>query len=357
MARCAIAPYPCADEGAREAFARRGFLVLRALTAANAWADCFAGPDVHPARVQARARRCLDRLCDMLSWACHMTKFRASSSRGGASATNATDAAALHRDVRTFGEVVPPLFTLVIYGYCARLRVAPGTHARLRIPWHRALALGTELVECAPGDAVLFHASLLHSGVFADNAGDRRVVQCFDIFPDARAAAEWCPRLLHVTAARSGEARSDGISRLVRRPAAGPLLTALFALHAAGGYGRVRLPPGSGIISGEADRSRVAREEYWRWGPANRYTLDPTSPWGRVDALPDWNCLVRAQVYGARAVGRNLAAPLTALGAALIVVLVGVIIAVRRLAAPAPRERILLGKNHSQAARRLDWAA
>ena len=240
----------------------KGFCVFRQLTDVKDWENSFACPRVHHGRILTRIKYCIKELNYQLDWDAVVTKFRASASCDDTS-SNATDAAALHRDVAIYGALeAPPVYTLIIYLDDAKVKVVPGSHDRLKMSNWDAYNISALTLKMSPGDAILIHASLLHAGIFVSNkATPRRVVQCFDVFPNARVAAEWSPRTIHLWCPNKPINNRIGqfISRFVSNP--GVLSRGIIRLHvmrAATGYSinQNRLPKNISIISTEGFRTR-----------------------------------------------------------------------------------------------------
>lgn len=78
-----------------------------------------------------------------------------------------------------YGENMPPIYTLVIYLDKSRMEVVPGSHRKTRMNSLQILTLKPVTNEMNAGDAILFHASLLHAGIFVHHTGERRVIGDF----------------------------------------------------------------------------------------------------------------------------------------------------------------------------------
>lgn len=193
--------------------------------------------------------------------------------------SNATDAAAFHRDVKA---LVPdhPIHTLVMYLDDAALEVVPGTHQNTDIGTLDYACAPSERIDFRPGDAVLFHASLMHRGVFVGAGTPRRVVQFFDVVPTPRQAQYWFPRILHLW--NEGSA-TKGImaARLSKVPGMSRTVHFLQELADARAV-NLDLPPGVTIVSNESWRNRLppSSEYDGQYHPGNLYVgnMAPLAP-------------------------------------------------------------------------------
>ena len=293
----------CRDPDVRKSLDERGFCVLRGLTDAAEWDDAFACPLVHHGRLLQHVRECTQVLDEMLGWQTAITKLRASASCERKT-SNATDAAALHRDIACYDDNAvtspPPIFTLVIYLNDTTMNVAPGTHKRLRFrPWE-TLRIRPQTQHVKAGDAVLFFATLLHAGSFTDDAQtERRVVQCFEIFPLPSLARTWSPKTVHVWCA--DDEKQDRFSAwlsaaMSRTGLAARIMSQLHLSKAACGYriDRAVLPSDVSIVSGESWRKRLTVWDEFVYG--NVYA--PVGDAEMRDATLLENQRLRAQFYG-----------------------------------------------------------
>lgn len=287
------------DADINQRLERDGYFVFRGFTQSADWDDAFACPQIHHGRIWEHILRSMETLGDRLEWDPVVSKFRASASCER-KLSNATDAAQLHRDLACYrGMTSPPeIFTLVIYLNDTTMNVVPGSHATLKIPILKALSLRPKEITVNAGDAVLFWASLLHAGSFtADTSVERRVVQCFDIFPNREYLEKWNPRMLHLWCPDTKE--NELISQVASTIATAPLLqhiaSAKHAVFTAGGYPiRERtLPPGVYILSGESYRKRIKTYDDFQVG--NVYSPAPNMK--IPDANPELNRLLRSQFY------------------------------------------------------------
>lgn len=118
------------------------------------------------------------------------TKFRYSNNN------NSTDASTFHSDVYNHtGANTIPIYTCLCYFDDAFLEVIPGSHRQEG----RGLSLESiskrRTIHMQPGDILVFNANIHHRGIQFDSSGDRRLLQVFEIFPDAQTYAEHGSRL------------------------------------------------------------------------------------------------------------------------------------------------------------------
>lgn len=258
-----------------DALQSSGYVVLRNFTRPEEWTDCFLCPKVHHGCIVNQLERCRKHLNVITGWNARISKFRASAACE-LTTSNATDAGALHRDIMNFGDEAPPIYTLVIYLDAAQLSVIPASHRTPHMSFWQTLTSKTVVQHMRGGDAILFHASLLHAGVFAHQEGDRRVVQCFDIYRTPKELHQWNHRLLHVWCPESstntarGEMLSKQMSSWVSKA-----LSSFYVFRSGGGYGRLKLPSGYTIVSGESYRKRLPTHQMHAFYDANVYAPYP----------------------------------------------------------------------------------
>ena len=266
------------DSEVNASLSHDGYFVFRDFTNVDEWDDAFACPKVHHYRIWTQIEESMKKLRMKLGWDPMVSKFRASASCEQKT-SNATDASEFHRDIACFRGITdaPEIFTLVIYLNKTTMRVIPGSHRTLRIPMHKALRLKTRTVSVNPGDAVLFWASLLHAGSFTNTNTERRVVQCFDVFPNKKSFEEWNTKVCHVWCPTNdkNELISKTVSSLTHIQTLGKIISFAHFLKTSAGYPirEETLPPNFSIISGEAWRKRVST--YDEFQDANVYCPAP----------------------------------------------------------------------------------
>ena len=111
-----------------------------------------------------------------------VSKYRVSNNN------NSVDAAGFHRDLQVLNRriVTPvPVYTALMYLDDSMMEVIPGSHTRYRMTLGgalRSLRKRTK-IDMKGGDVLIFHASLIHRGIFYKKAANRRLIQCFDCIP------------------------------------------------------------------------------------------------------------------------------------------------------------------------------
>jgi len=148
----------------------------------------------------------------------------------------------------------------------------------------------------APGDILVFSASILHRGVFTAQVGEgahRRVIQIFDVFPSRESLLRHGPRLAHMPASASNTSSLGSVAKFVsHNPVLAPIASWLGYLHASTGYGYA--PPGGAVgedtlLSSEGFALRLDLREalaapYHR---TNRYIMHPRNHLPCTDLDPD----------------------------------------------------------------------
>lgn len=255
-----------------------GFYILRNFTRPQEWSDCFECPKVHHGRIVDQLERCRHELNLLTGWKSHISKFRASASCELTS-SNATDAGALHRDIMNYGTTMPPIYTLVLYLDAAKLELVPCSHRTPHMTFLQNLLCKPIVQNLNAGDAVLFHASLLHAGVFTQEKKERRVIQCFDIFRNSREYEAWNSRVLHIWCPDEAENRARGemLSKHMSTNLLRSIVSDLYKFRSGGGYANpmLTLPPGFTIVSGESYRKRLPPHELNTFSDANVYVVYP----------------------------------------------------------------------------------
>ena len=136
----------------------------------------------------AGIRRNLDAITDP-----HYVKFRFSNNN------NAKDAALIHGDIYNHTNLpVIPIFTCLCYFDDAQMELIPKSHIlNTTASSSQAFDRRIQLV-LGRGDALVFHSNIQHRGVNYNAAENRRLLQVFDVFPDAATYARHAPKLVIV---------------------------------------------------------------------------------------------------------------------------------------------------------------
>lgn len=220
--------------------------------------ECPSG-DVNYTMIRGYIDTCLLDIDKTLGWNSVMTKYRVSA---GCTfdTSNATDASALHRDLQQHSESENfPVFTLIIYLDPAELMFVKGSHLKPRMSVLDSIMAKSSVLSLNPGDGVLFHASLLHGGIFSEIT-TRRTIQCFDIYPSPELAVRVSPQILHIWCPPDPKEHEKGILMAKFSHMGISIIMKYIAYTlAAHGYGHadIVLPDGIEAISGEAWRTRL----------------------------------------------------------------------------------------------------
>ena len=242
-----------------------GIHVLSNLVNYEKWSKAIACPsgDVNYTIIKGYIDTCLLDIDKTLGWNSVMTKYRVSA---GCSfdTSNSTDASALHRDLQQHSEYENfPVFTLIIYLDPAELKFVKGSHVNLRMSMLDTIMTKSKVLSLNPGDGVLFHASLLHGGIFSEIT-TRRVIQCFDIYPSPELARMYSPRILHIWCPPDPKESENGILMAkFSHLGISIILKYIAYILAARGYGHadIVLPVGIEALSGEAWRERLPNSD------------------------------------------------------------------------------------------------
>ena len=278
-----LEPYACGDPKICESLQTQGFALLPGFVDVAAWQRCIRLEDgsVDYSNCQwPHIRKLVDKISTYTGWDAALSKYRVSAGTT-LPTSNATDAANFHRDIMVYDEIVPAIFTMVVYLDSADLRVVPGSHRKLHMNWKDSLSLSKyqKIVHFEPGDAMLFHATLLHGGVFPQRQPEaprpRRIIQLFDIYPTRKVPGEphTCDKVLHIWAPDKDLPKGKLISRIVHSIAA-PLVVWGGGVSTAAGYGHPYFKPPAPytILSGESMRVRANHDDPG-WMRGNAYIL------------------------------------------------------------------------------------
>jgi len=140
------------------------------------------------AKFFAGIQRNLDAITDP-----HYSKFRLSNNN------NAKDAAMIHSDIYNHTNLPTiPIFTCLCYFDDAKMELIPKSHI-LNNTASSSQAFDRRIqLKLGRGDVLVFHANIQHRGVDYDAAKNRRLLQVFDVFPDAATYERHAPKLVIV---------------------------------------------------------------------------------------------------------------------------------------------------------------
>jgi hypothetical protein len=215
-------------------------------------------------------------------WATDFVKLRVSDDDNA-------DASAFHRDVIAQQPGAcrrVPVYTCLTYLDATTLELIPGSHAAESCGgfWD-ALALLRRSVRLRlePGDVLLFHAALLHRGIFTERLAHRRLVQVFECFPTRALLEAHRAAFVHV---RGYEGHNRLVLGLSRVPGVVDALNLAGFLNAAMGYGTCAPallgdPGGDAAVAffsnegfcGRLDDGAAADPPGRRWREINKYVL------------------------------------------------------------------------------------
>ena len=106
-------------------------------------------------------------------------KFRLSNNN------NSTDASTFHGDIynNTNSEILP-IYTCLCYFDDAQLEIIPGSHKYNNIGSSIESYNKKITINIKRGDILIFHSNIHHRGINFNKAGNRRLLQVFEVFPD-----------------------------------------------------------------------------------------------------------------------------------------------------------------------------
>jgi hypothetical protein len=131
-------------------------------------------------------------------WSTVYTKYRVSDNN------NSVDASAFHRDIFPINGAgaggAPPVYTVLTYFDKTVMEVIPGSHNETEMSYWHALQRfsDAERLTIEPGDMLIFHATLLHRGIFTEKQAHRRVLQVFDCFPSNDVFQQYNEKICHI---------------------------------------------------------------------------------------------------------------------------------------------------------------
>ena len=259
----------------RENLEEHGFCVLREFDTTNIgrWKEGMPCPSgkVNYTHIRPLIESSIDTLNKVTGWNSVYAKYRASAGCT-VDSSNASDAAAFHRDIQVHETTPPPLFTLVMYYDEADLAILPKSHRKLDMGLIEYAKYPSQTIHFNEGDAILFNSSMMHRGMFKTIGESRRCVQIFDIAPTPELADKWYPKMLHLQ--HEGTDYSHSVSRLAYIPIISRCAH-FFQEVVQGKKKHYTLPDGITIVSKEGWRKRLPEEGEYdnKWHDGNLYVI------------------------------------------------------------------------------------
>ena len=122
------------------------------------------------------------------------TKYRVSNKN------NSTDAASFHRDLQSYTNKSPKVFTILSYLDVSRMELVPFTHKHISIPIINLKNMLDNRITITmnPGDILIFYSTLVHRGIFYNTQSkNRRLIQLFDCI-DVNDKDKYREEILHI---------------------------------------------------------------------------------------------------------------------------------------------------------------
>lgn len=113
---------------------------------------------------------------------------------------NSVDAAGFHRDLQVHNNSIQqavPVYTVLAYlDEGSIMELIPGSHVQYRMNIIDSFSYYKNRIQLniKPGDILIFHATMIHKGIFYKTGSDRRLIQCFDCVNDD----SFVDRILHL---------------------------------------------------------------------------------------------------------------------------------------------------------------
>jgi hypothetical protein len=226
----------------------------------------------------------LGKINGAFSWSTVYTKYRVSDNN------NSVDASAFHRDIFPINGAesagAPPVYTILTYFDKTVMEIIPGSHNELDMSYGLAVRryFDAERLVIEPGDMLIFHATLLHRGIFTEKQVHRRVLQVFDCFPSNNIFQQYNEKICHIP---GNEKFQGAMMTIARTPGFIFFSNIAGFLNSATGHGS-HLADMTGVCSVEAynylsSEGLTKRASQGGVQPLNKYFLrDPST----VNDLP-----------------------------------------------------------------------
>jgi hypothetical protein len=229
-------------------------------------------------------------------WDTVLTKYRVSDNN------NSSDAGSFHRDVIKYDEAPQDsCFTCLTYLDDSSMELIPRSHLLPHMSYWQAwqhFQNNRVKLRMNVGDVLLFQCTLLHRGIFTENLPHRRLIQCFEVFPNRSLYKQTHPFLFRVPAQKTSQQASGLLEWVYRQETFSNLLNYFGYFNAATGYGYKKGMPQGGkrlLYSSEGTRPRLIPfkgskgSDGSRWQPNNQYIIKQkdaqTVPEHQVDEL------------------------------------------------------------------------
>ena len=122
------------------------------------------------------------------------TKYRVSNNN------NSSDAGSFHRDLQSYNNMVPPVFTCLSYLDETVMELIPGSHLKPQMSLLESSIFFSKKkqIHVKPGDLLIFYATMLHRGIFYKTKNnERRLIQLFDCI-EKKHFSTFKNRILHI---------------------------------------------------------------------------------------------------------------------------------------------------------------
>jgi hypothetical protein len=236
-----------------------------------------------------------------LNWSSVYTKSRISDNN------NSADASAFHRDVACHHpkKKIFPVYTCLSYLDTTTVEIIPKSHLSPVMTFTEAIQKYNQAIpiKINPGDILLFHAGLIHRGIFSEGLNHRRLIQVFEVYPSQQLMNEYKSRIVH-TYNETSRPVGKSFMLLSKNKPIFWIINAMGYLNAAMGYGYYHKPMERASLpyeycSSEGTQERLKKTDEDGWGKSNVYILmgDHPSMQSNSTSLQFWQYYCQIYLY------------------------------------------------------------
>ena len=227
--------------------------------------DCFQGQKVNYLELEKVNAAYLNVINEKVGLNLKCIKYRASNNN------NSTDAGMFHRDLRIYrGDTSVPVYTCLLYLDDANMELIPTSHKKTNMSFIESLFLlrHRKLLDIKKGDMIIFHASMIHRGIFFKPQPYRRLIQQFDCVPE-NMLAQLNQEILHTACQNKCNNRMGNLIYKLNKTSFSNIVNKINYLNVGMGYGlqlgvqNKFLPPNFKYISTESNQDRLKPKGGW----------------------------------------------------------------------------------------------